>query len=81
VGERRVNYCCCSDSSVFLSIPKIYMFWLSKLPNVWRIVFMAASLSRKIAKKNSRLPASNFKDVVPGNTYGIAGQPLALLCS
>ena len=39
-GWVRVVYCCCcSYSSSFDSIPKIYLFWLSKLPNVWRTFF------------------------------------------
>ena len=54
--------------------------WLSKLPNVnvWRTFFLAASLSPKFPRK-SKIPPSNLKYFVPGNAYGIARQPLALL--
>ena len=54
--------------------------WLSKLPNVnvWRTFFLAASLSPKFPRK-SKIPPSNLRYFVPGNAYGIARQPLALL--
>ena len=68
---RGFNCCCCSYySSIFHSIPypKYTCFWLVKSPNVWCTFLLAASLKPENFKKKSRLPPSNLKYVVLGNT-------------
>ena len=54
---------------VSISHPKYTCFWFfSKLPNVWRTFYLAASQARKFPEK-SRWPPSYIKYVVPGSTY------------
>ena len=46
-------YWCCSYYYVFHSIPKIYLFGVSKLPKVWRTFLLAASVSPKNPRKSA----------------------------
>ena len=77
---RRVNNCCCSYSSIFQSIPKMYLFWAFQITKgmAYLSYFGCFSWAQKLPEK-SRLPPSNPNYAVQGNTQGIAGQPLALL--
>ena len=65
---RGVNYCCCSYSSIFHSIPRYTCFWLFNLPNVWRTFFIGRFSKPENSQKNPgylRPTVNTFCQVTP----------------